>query len=246
MRQFAIIGLSSFGRRVLEELLAFDVDILIVDKKQEVLDRYKERVADTLAADVFDKETVQRIIPASIDAAIVDLGDRLEVSVLVTNYLKQMGVSRIIAKAESDEHGEILEIAGATQVVFPNREAARRIFPSLISPSLFNFLPIGGGLVIAEVQVPEEWVGKSLIQADLRRRFSLNVISVRGKDNSEYEFPAPEYTLRNEDTLLVAGAEDDIISFGGSDAVPGSSRGSLSRLFEQVFRRPPRRRGTSQ
>lgn len=244
MRQFAIIGLSTFGRRMLEELLPFDVDILIVDKKQEVLDRYKERVADTLAADVFDKETVQRIIPESIDAAIVDLGDRIEVSVLVTNYLKQMGVKRIVAKAESDEHGEILAIAGATQVVFPNREAAKRVFPSLISPTLFNFLPIGGGLVIAEIQLPDEWVGNSLIQADLRRRFSLNVIAVRANDESDYRFPSPEYTLRRHDTLLVAGSEENIIAFGGADAVPGSRKNTLERLFEQVFRRQQRRKAS--
>lgn len=241
MRQFAIIGLSTFGRRMLEELLPFDVDILLVDKKQEVLDRYKERVADTLAADVFDKETVQRIIPASIDAAIVDLGDRLEVSVLVTNYLKQMGVKRIVAKAESDEHGEILEIAGATQVVFPNREAAMRVFPSLISPTLFNFLPIGGGLVIAEIQLPDEWVGNSLIQADLRRRFSLNVIAVRDKDQPEYEFASPDYTLRRHDTLLVAGSEEDIIAFGGSGAVPGRGNNTLARLFTRLIGRQSRR-----
>lgn len=237
MKQFAIIGLSSFGRRLLDELLRVDAEILIVDKDEALVERYKERVSSAIVADVFDRETVRRVIPDTIDAAIVDLGERIEVSVLVANYLKQLGIKQIIARAQTDEHGEILQIAGASQVVFPNREAAKRVFPSLVSPTLFNYLPIGGGLAIAETRLPTEWVGKSLIQADLRRRFGLNVIAMRSKDGSEYRFPAPEHLLRDGDILLVAGSEESIIDFSGSEAVASSRTSAIVRLFGQLFRR---------
>ena len=85
MKQFAIIGLSRFGRRLLEELLETDSEIIIVDKDREVIDLYKDKVASAYIADAINEEIIRKLIPASIDAAIVDLGDRLEASVLVTN-----------------------------------------------------------------------------------------------------------------------------------------------------------------
>jgi trk system potassium uptake protein TrkA len=238
MKQFAIIGLTNFGRRMLDELLSFDVEILIVDKSEALVERYKNMVSSAIVADVFDRETVRRVIPADIDAAIVDLGDRIEVSILVTNYLKQLGIPEIVARAQTDEHGQILDIAGATKVVFPNREAAKRIFPSLVSPTLFNYLPIGGNLAIAEIQLPKQLIGKSLIQADLRRRYSLNVIAVRQDSGSDYGFPEPEHRLADGNVLLIAGSEESIIDFSGAEAVPSTRENSIQKLFRQLFRRP--------
>ncbi|MEW5818526.1 MAG: TrkA family potassium uptake protein, partial [Spirochaetota bacterium] len=208
MKQFAIIGISIFGKRMLEELSQTGAEILIVDKDREIIEKYKDRVTSAYIADVMNEETIKKLIPSTIDAAIVDLGDKIEVSILVTNYLKKIGVKNIVVKAETDEHGEILEIVGATRVVFPNREAAKRITPLLVSPLLFNFLPISNGLVMAEVKVPVKYYGMSLIEADLRKTKQLNVIAIRKEDDSEYRLFTPEYQLKPNDFLLVSGKEE--------------------------------------
>jgi trk system potassium uptake protein TrkA len=108
MKQFAIIGLGFFGKRMLEELVDTGCEVLIIDKDAEVIEQYKDKVTASYIADAISEEIINRIVPSSIDAAIVDLGDNLEVSILVTNYLKKLGVRRILAKAESDQHAEIL------------------------------------------------------------------------------------------------------------------------------------------
>lgn len=237
MKQFAIIGVSKFGYRVLEELSQIDCEILIIDKDRELIEKLKERVGYAYIADVLNEETIRRLVPATVDAAIVDLGDRTEASILVTNYLKKIGVPRIIAKAETDEHGEILGIVGATDVIFPNREAARRLTPMIAYSQLFNYLPISEGLIIAEIKVPAKHIGMTLIEADFRRAYRFNVIAIRRTDDEKagYHFFDPDYRLQENDILLVAGSEDDLSTLVGD--LPGRRRTGLNRLFHNLLRR---------
>jgi trk system potassium uptake protein TrkA len=237
MKQFAIIGLSRFGRRLLEEFLVTDAEMIIIDKDRDVIELYKDKVASAYIADVLNEEIIRKLIPPAIDAAIVDLGDRIEASILVTNYLKKLGVKEIIARAEGNEHGEILELVGATKVVFPNQEAAKRIAPFLISSQIFSYLPISAGLVIAEVKVPEKFYGKSLVEVDMRRQYNLNVIAYRKLDRDEYFFYAPEYRLQGDDILLVGGGEEDIDAFTEEKLPIGSKR--ITGLFRRFFSRKP-------
>jgi len=234
MKQFAIIGLDSFGIWVLEELLAVDAEVLIVDKSEEIVSQYKNQVHAAYVADAIKEETVRKIIPADIDAAIIDLGDRTEVSILVANYLKKMGVRRIVAKAETDEHGEILRLVGATNVVFPNREAAKRIMPPLLSDAMFSYMPISERLVLAELRFPERFSGQSLVEADIRAKHGLNVVAIRPGGAGEFIFVSPEYRISTEDTFLVAGSNEDMARFGEWSESAARSSG----LFRRFFRRP--------
>ncbi len=232
-KQFAIIGLDSFGLWVLEELLAVDAEVLIVDKDEQVVSQYRNQVAAAYVADVIKEETIRKIVPPDIDAAIIDLGDRTEVSILVANYLKKMGVRRIVAKAETDEHGEILRLVGVTDVVFPNREAAKRIMPPLLSESMFSYMPISEHLVMAEVKLPAEYAGKTVVDADIRNELELNVIAVKPGGHGDFVFITPEYRFEEEDRFLVVGSNErvGIVSEEAEDA----SR--TGRLFRHFFRR---------
>jgi len=235
MRQFAIIGMSKFGKRMLDELSEVDCEILIIDKNRDLIETLKDRATGAYIANVMNEETIKKLIPSTIDAAIVDLGDRTEVSILVTNYLKKLGIPKIIAKAETNEHGEILELVGATDVIFPNWEAAKRITPLLVSSLLFNYLPISSNLVIAEVKVPENFWGLTLIQADLRRSFNLNVIAVRKEDGDDYRFFSPDHQLEPNDVFLIAGREEDLSRFSGVQMA--QRKRGISRLLKNFFPR---------
>ena len=231
MKQFAIIGLGSFGIWVLEELLNVDVEVLIVDKEEDVVAHYKNMVAAAYVADAIEEDTIQKIIPDDIDAAIIDLGDRTEASILAANYLKKLGVRKIIAKAETDEHGEILRLVGATDVVFPNREAAKRIMPPLLSDAMFSYLPISNRLVMAEVKFPAELAGKTIIDADVRTTYGLNVIAVKPSGVGDFVFIAPDYEFRESDTFLVVGTTDNVARLSERAQKPHSGK-----LFRHFFR----------
>ncbi|MFP4364038.1 MAG: potassium channel family protein [Spirochaetia bacterium] len=233
MRQYAIIGLSKFGKRMLEELRPMNVEVLIVDKDSQTIEQYKSMATTAYIADALNRSAIEKIIPNTLDAAVIDFGGKIEVSILVTNYLKKIGIPEIIAIAETDEQGEILELVGATQIVFPNREAAKRITPILVSSHLFNYLPISAGLVIAEIKVPKEYIGKTVVEASLRKKHGVNVIAIRKQNASDYEFFSPEYSFKGDDVFLAVGKEYDINTF--SDADMTLKRNGLSGIFLNLF-----------
>jgi len=239
MKQYAVIGVSSFGKRILSELLQLDCEIILIDKDPELIDYFKNDVAAAYIANVINEEIVFRLIPADIDAAVIDLGDRIEASILVTQYLSKIGIANIIVKAETDQHGEILSIVGASHVVYPDLEAARRVIPMLASDLLFDYLPISKELVIAETGVPQDLIGHTLFETDIWQAKGINVLAFHRSGEKDHQVPKTEYRFQKEDVLLVAGREEDIASFTGKE--PDDRRRNISDLLLRFFGKEDRR-----
>jgi trk system potassium uptake protein TrkA len=234
MKQFAIIGLGAFGIWMLEELSETSAEVIIIDKDKEVIEKYKDLCKAAYVSDAINAQAIEKIVPGDIDAAIVDLGGKIEVSIMATNYLKKLGIKDIIVKAQSVEHGEVLSMVGATKVIFPDREAAKRVVPMLTSSLLFNFLPISVNLALAEVGVNASCVGKTLIETDLRKSFGLNVVAMRKSTSEEFLFISdPLYRFEPDDVLLVAGSEACINRFSSEGVKPGKS--TVQDLFRTLF-----------
>lgn len=232
MKQYAVIGASSFGQRILEELILLDCEIVLIDKDPEIIEYFKNEVTAAYIANVINKEIVTKLIPADIDAVVVDLGDKIEASILVTQYLSKIGVPRIIVKAETDQHGEILSLVGAHHVVFPNIEAAKRLTPLLISDLMFNYMTISGGLVFAEIGIPEDLINHTLLEMNIRQQ-GINVVASRRGGDESFHLPDPNYRFQSNDILLVNGREEDVLLFAG-DSSPKPHRG-VSALFSWFF-----------
>lgn len=230
-KQFAFIGLGAFNRQILKELGEIDCEILLLDKNREVIEQYKDQADAVYIADASQKTTITRLIPPQVDAVLIDLEQRTESSVLATNHLKKQGIRNIIVKAETEEHGEILELVGAHRVILPQREAARQIAPLLLTSRLFTFLPLGHDLVIAEVQVPELYENRPSGELTLKNP-GIKLLAVRNK-REKYEFhnlPA-ERILNKEDILLIAGEEKEVLAFG----VPQEKQ-IFGRSFLRLFK----------
>jgi trk system potassium uptake protein TrkA len=213
MRNFAFIGLGPLAMGMLESIAEVTDQIVVIDRDAQRIDRVKDLVRTAYVADVLDEESLQRILPEAVDVAIVDIPSDMEASLMVVHRLKKLGVAEIIVKADSDERSEILKVIGATRVVNSDREAAARIVPMALSTTLYNFIPIGGELVMAEVLVPATFVGRTIIEADLRSKAGVNVVAIREEHSQTYRSFGRDYRLLATDVLLVAGTEDDIFSF---------------------------------
>ncbi|MFA6365714.1 MAG: TrkA family potassium uptake protein [Candidatus Hydrogenedentales bacterium] len=238
MRHYAFIGLGPFAMSMLESISQVTDQIVVIDKDPLLIDRVKDMVKTAYIADVLDEESLQRILPEAVDVAVVDFSSDIEASLLVTHRLKKLGVEEIIVKSESDERSEILKVIGATRVVNSDREAAARIVPLVLSTALYNFMPIGGELVMAEVKVPEILTGKTLIEADLRRKKGINVIAIRSENTSIYRNFDRDYRLVTHDLLLVAGSEKDVFSFSGVPLAPTQKQktSTISTILKTVFK----------
>ena len=114
MNKFAIIGLGAFGIRMLEELLLFTDEVIIIDKDSNLIKKYENKTVKGYTVNITDEESLRKSIPQRIGTAIVDLGGRIELSLMVTKYLKQLGIKEIVVKAETDQHEHLLLMVGAT------------------------------------------------------------------------------------------------------------------------------------
>ncbi|GHT91079.1 lectin [Spirochaetia bacterium] len=215
MKQVAILGLSYFGKSVLDELLTLNIDVFIVDRDRELIDSYKDVSAGAAVLDVLSVETLRKALPDLIDAVVIDMGDRVEGSILAASYCAKLGIKTIIVKAETESQAEILELVGATKVVFPNREAAKRITPQILSGVLLNYLPLGGKLAIAELEVPRHMIGCTIMESGIRQKYDLNLIAVR-KPEAEYDKFNPAYRFTEGDIALFSGTSDDLNRFTGT------------------------------
>lgn len=238
MRNYAFIGLGPLAMSMLESISAVTDQIVVIDKEPALIDRVKDLVKTAYVADVLDEEALQKLLPEAVDVAVVDFSSDIEASLLVTHRLKKLGVEEIIVKSESDERSEILKVIGATRVVNSDREAATRIVPLILSTSLYNFIPIGGELVMAEVLVPVALAGKTVIEADLRRKNGINVVAIRSENSTVYRNFDRDYRLADNDLLLVAGKEDDVFAFSGVPLAPTQKQktSAISTVLKTLFK----------
>lgn len=232
MKQFALIGLGTFNQTLLPRLRDYGFELLLIDKDELLIERFKDLADQAVIADAYDEAVLQKLLPENLDAALIDLGAAREVSILVTHYLARRGLKQIIVKAESPQHGEILKVVGATRVLFPEQEAADKLLPQLVSSLVFNYLPISKGLVMAEIGVPPNLAGLSLIEANLRQTYRLNVVAIRASGQEDFEFFEPAYKLKAEDLLLIVGRPEDVEKFAvKSERRKAKGPGFFARLF---------------
>lgn len=236
MLQVAIIGLGTLGIRMLEELSESGVETIIIDKDEQTIDKYKNLAKTAYKTDVINEKALQEILSKEVDAAIIDMGNNFEAMIMTTNCLHKIGIKKIIVEAQSDEQGEILKMVGATQIVFPEQEAAKRITPMLLTTNLYNFMPLSEDFALAEVAVNEELDGKKITESNIRKEWNLNVVASRQSSEDNFSFINPAtFVFKKDYPILVAGKNEDIhhylVKTGKEENITNIS--FFSRLFKK-------------
>ena len=214
MKNFLIVGLGRFGQCMLQSLAARQRSVVVIDRSDEKIQRVRDAAAKAIKADALNRELFEEVLPDGVDCAIVDLGDEMQASILVANYLSKLKVPHIVVEAVNAEHAEILKIVGATRVVFPEEEAAERLAGILAGRGVLDFFAVSDDFSMIEMPVPEGWVGKTVAELELTRREHLVVVAVRrqGLENDEGKwcFPEPRSPFESTDLVLLAGATEDV------------------------------------
>ncbi len=238
MITIAVIGLGAFGIRVIEELAEENVEVVIVDKNREMVEKYKNLVRDAYITDAITNEMIDKIVPHDVAAVVIDFGSDVEASILLTNHLHKTGIQKIIVKAKTTEHGEILKMVGATSVVYPDHDAAQRIVPQLLSSELFSFLTVSPLFALAEVAVSVDDIGKTLAAVNFRQTYKLNVIAYRQSEEQDFEFiDSGDFVFVEGMRLLIAGKEKDINTYVRDTSILSRFEGKASKLGKKFQRR---------
>lgn len=178
-KSYAVLGLGRYGSSVAKELARCGAEVLAVDRDIELVNNLTGEVPLCKCADITDPVVIKQLGISNFDVVIIAAGGSLEVSVLATMLCKEAGVKTVIAKCSSEMHRKILSKVGADKVVLPESESGTRLAKNLLSSGFVDMMELDDNVSIIELDILPGWIGKPLIQLDLRKKYDINVIALK-------------------------------------------------------------------
>ena len=182
-KSYAVFGLGRYGLSVAKELVNNGAEVLAVDSDESIVNSAVADIPLCKCADITDSEVIKQLGIANIDVVIIAMANNLEASVMAVMLCKEVGVKTVIVKCANEMHRKILSKVGADKVVFPESESGIRLAKNLLSSGFVDVIELSNDVSLIELDVKPEWVDKTLIELNLRKKYSINVIAIRqGQD----------------------------------------------------------------
>lgn len=213
-----VIGLGEFGMAAALDLARAGVDVIAIDRELSLIELVKDEVGLAVSLDARDARALEAQGVRDADLLIAAIGDDFESQILVVVHARRLGVKRIIARATSSDHFEVLQAIGAHEVLNPEQHAAQQMVQRVLIPDVDRYLELADGFSVVEARVPPRAVGRTLEELELRRRYRLNLIAVvdLGEDETRRVFrpaPGPGERLGAGEVLVLVGSDLDLARF---------------------------------
>ena len=177
-QSYAVFGLGRYGMAVAKELVKSGAEVLAVDMDENIVNAASAEIPYCRCADVTDAEVIKNLGIANVDVVIISMATNLEASVMATMLCKEVGVQTVVAKCSNEMNFRILSKVGADRVVFPESESGSRLAKSLLSSGFVDIMDLSDDVSMIELDVKPEWEGKNLLELNLRRKHSINVVAI--------------------------------------------------------------------
>ena len=210
-KNFVVIGCGRFGRAIATTLYKLGNDVLAIDSNEEIIQNIAGDVTKAVTSQI-DEQVLREIGVPNCDVAIVSMGSDIESSVITTLLLKEMKIPYIVCKASTEIHEKILYKIGADRVVSPERDSGIKIAKNLVSDNVLDKIDLDPDYAIFELITPKSWIGKSLIELNVRKEYNLNVVAIK-KDDDFVITPNPEEPLKENDIILLLGEKKNLKYF---------------------------------
>ncbi|OYD14045.1 hypothetical protein CH330_09570 [candidate division WOR-3 bacterium JGI_Cruoil_03_51_56] len=222
MKQFAVIGLGTFGGRVARTLMAKGAEVIAIDSDPGKIEDIKDEVSQALCLDATNEEALANSGVLDVDAVVIAMGERMEAAILATAILHRLGAGQIVARAASKLYAQILHDVGADRTLLIEEQMADQAAKNLIASDVLEQITLSSGHSLVEMKPRREMIGKKLGELDIRRRYKVNIVSIKkkipvitdsGKSSFEIrtnDIPGPEDRLEKDDILVVVGRDKDI------------------------------------
>ena len=210
--EFLVIGLGRFGGGLATTLVDLGHDVLGVDADPKLVQSFANRLTHVVEADSTDMDAMRQVGAGDFGTAVVAIGTDIEASILTTSVLVDLRVPKIVAKAVTESHGKILERVGAHRVIFPERDMGVRVGHSLAG-AMIDYFQLDPGFALVETTAPRAIVGKTLAEAEVRRRYGITVVCIKPEGGS-FTYATPDTVVQEGDILVVAGETSRAEAFG--------------------------------
>ena len=203
-KSYAVFGLGRYGIAVAKELIKNGAEVLAVDINEEVVNNAIAEIPYCKCADVTNEDVIKHLGISNMDVVIISMADSLEASVMATMLCKEAGVNIVIAKCSNEMNRKLLSKVGADRVVLPESESGIRLAKNLLNFGFADILELSKDVSLIELDIRPEWVGKNLLQLNLRQKYSINVVAIT-QDNDVHVNIDPQKPLEASMKLIVIG-----------------------------------------
>ena len=201
-KTYAVFGLGRYGIAVARELVDNGMEVIAVDSEERIVNMAADELPICKCADVTDPDVIRELGIANVDVVIIAMANNLEASVMAVTLCKEIGVKTVIAKCANEMHQKILLRVGADKVVFPENESGIRLARNLLSSGFVDMVSLAKNVSMIELDMKPEWVGRNLIDLNLRKKYSINVVALRRGDMVSVDID-PHAPLSPDDKFIV-------------------------------------------
>lgn len=211
-KQFLVAGLGLFGASVALTLQGMGYEVYALDSDESLVQDFSSQLNYVVSGDASDRKTLQALPLEDIDVAVVAIGN-VERNMMTTMLLKELGIKQVVAKAINNLHGAMLSKIGADKVVYAERDMGERVAHNLISAGVMDYIELSSEISVMSLPIPTEFIGKNLIEADLRRRYDVNVVAIK-REGRTLVNPKAQEVFQPEDEIVVLGTHEGVKRMG--------------------------------
>lgn len=208
-KQYVVIGLGKFGTSVAKTLYETGNDVLAIDKSEELVQEIADNVTHAIQLDATDENALKTIGITNFDVAIITIGSDIQSSVMATLLVKEVGVKYIVAKAHSDLHAKVLQKIGADRVIQPEKDMGARVAHNLVAINILDYIELSPDYSVIEIESPKVWHGKTLRELNVRAKYGINIMAVKGANDINIA-PNAEDVISEDDIILAIGSTHDL------------------------------------
>lgn len=211
MRSFCIIGLCVFGQTIATTLEENGHQVLAIDENEDNINKISSIVTDAVIGNPMDEKVLAASGVKNYECAVICYSDRIHDTIILSMMLREMGVHRIVARANSEIECRVLRKLGVDDIVFPERDSGEKFALLLDKGNALDYLKYSDTYSIVETPVPKEWVGSSIIKLNVRKKYGLNIISIKDGKSGKIDFNiSPERVFLDNDIVTVIGSNKSI------------------------------------
>ena len=204
MKSILLIGLGRFGRHIAMKLDELHHQVMAVDKEDTRVDAVLPFVTNAQIGDATNEDFLSSLGVGNFDVCIVAIGDNFQNSLEVTSLLKELGARMVVSRAARDVHAKFLLRNGADEIVYPERQVADMVAIRYSADHIFDYIELDEEHAIFEISIPEEWIGKTIGQLDIRKKYNINIMALKTNDIMNLKISSDTQLLKDS-TMLVLG-----------------------------------------
>ena len=209
MKSILLVGLGRFGRHIAEKLYELDHQVMAIDRKEERVDAVMPFVTNGQIGDSTNEDFLMSLGICNFDVCIVAIGDDFQSSLETTSLLKEMGAKLVVSRAAGDVQAKFLLRNGADEIVYPERQLANWTAIRYSSDHIFDYIELDEEHAIFEIQVPKEWIGKTVGELDIRKKYNINIMALKQEGKLELSI-TPDTSIAEGQTMLVLGRNKEV------------------------------------